>query len=249
MQFDSYIGIDYSGAGEPTGRRRNLQLYLAEGGYEPKQVKASNDWNLSRLLLAEWLENYLATHERVIVGIDHGFSFPMSYMQRNNIHTWDQFLTDFSAHWKTEAASVEYFRENNPRNGDSSEFRLTEQWTSSAKSVFLFDVNGSVAKSTHAGLPWLLRLRNALSDHLHFWPFDGFDVPADKSVIVEVYPSIFRNRYEREGRTGDEQDAYACAAWMQQMDRNDFLSQYFHPPLTDSEKETAQLEGWILGVY
>ncbi|VGO17759.1 hypothetical protein PDESU_06361 [Pontiella desulfatans] len=249
MIFNSYIGIDYSGAGEPTGRRRNLQLYLTEGGTEPEQVKASNDWNWSRQLLAEWLENYLATHDRVIVGIDHGFSFPKSYMQRNNIHTWDQFLADFSNHWKTESASVESFRENNPRSGDSKEFRLTEQWTSSAKSVFLFDVNGSVAKSTHAGLPWLLQLRSRLGDRLHFWPVDGFDIPEGKSVVAEVYPSIFRNRYERDGRTGDEQDAYSCAAWMQQMDRNGFLTQYFHPPLTDEEKQVAALEGWILGVY
>lgn len=245
MQFQKYIGIDYSGAGEPSKFRRNLQLYLAEDCQHPEKIQPS--W--SRQLLAEWLEDYLGTHDRVIVGIDHGFSFPMSYMQRNSIRSWDQFLADFSNHWKTDVASVESFRENNPRNGNSNEFRLTERWTSSAKSVFLFDVNGSVAKSTFSGLPWVLRLRNRLRDRLHFWPFDGFDMPADKSVIVEVYPSIFRNRYEREGRTGDEQDAYSSAKWLQQMDQKGFLSQYFHPPLTEHEKETALLEGWILGVY
>jgi hypothetical protein len=30
---------------------------------------------------------------------------------------------------------------------------------------------------------------------IHFWPFDGWAVPEDRSVIAEVCPSIFRNRY------------------------------------------------------
>lgn len=35
------------------------------------------------------------------IGIDHAFSFPMSYMQRFGIETWDQFLDDFMRHWPT----------------------------------------------------------------------------------------------------------------------------------------------------
>ncbi len=84
---------------------------------------------------------------------------------------------------------MDFVREGNPRTGDPSELRLCEQWTATAKSVFRFDVQGSVAKSTHAGLPWLLWLRQMPDSRqrLHFWPFDGFDVPEGKSVIVEAY--------------------------------------------------------------
>jgi hypothetical protein len=39
--------------------------------------------------------------------------------------------------------------------GNSRWRRLTEERAGSAKSVFHFDVQGSVAKSTHAGIPWL----------------------------------------------------------------------------------------------
>jgi hypothetical protein len=35
------------------------------------------------------------------IGIDHAFSFPMSYMRRYGIETWDQFLDDFMRHWPT----------------------------------------------------------------------------------------------------------------------------------------------------
>jgi hypothetical protein len=58
--------------------------------------------------------------------------------------------------------------------GETIWLRLTEQWTATAKSVFLFDVQGSVAKSTFAGLPWLLYLRSWCKRPIHFWPFDGW---------------------------------------------------------------------------
>lgn len=46
-------------------------------------------------------------------------------------------------------------------------------------------MQGQVATSTHAGLPWLLWLRMMFEakSRIHFWPFDGFDVPEGKSVI------------------------------------------------------------------
>ena len=104
------------------------------------------------------------------------------------------------------------------RMGDAGELRLCERWTSSGKSVFHFDVQGSVGKSTDAGIPWLKRLCDETGERIHFWPFDGWLPVPGKSVVAEVYPSIFRNRYAREGRTADEQDAYAAARWMVDMD-------------------------------
>jgi hypothetical protein len=87
------------------------------------------------------------------------------------------------------------------RVGDPSALRLCERWTSSAKSVFRFDVQGSVAKSTHAGILWLRFLCEQAGDPLFFWPFDGWQPPQGKSVIAEIYPSIFRNRYPKGTRT------------------------------------------------
>jgi hypothetical protein len=186
----------------------------------------------------------------MIVGMDHGFSFPLAYFQRYGLKTWNAFLTDFAEHWPTdrEGSTVEEFRPTSQRTGNSSEFRLTEKWTSSAKSVFQFDINGSVAKSTHAGLPLLWRLRRNLRSEVHFWPFDGWEIPAGKSVVAEIYPSLFRNRHPRSGRTGDQQDAYAVCCWLAEMDAMNTLDRFYQPPLTASQKKQAQLEGWILGV-
>jgi hypothetical protein len=75
-----------------------------------------------------------------------------------------------------------------------------------------------------------------------------WEPPQDRAVIAEVYPSLFRNRYPREGRTPDEQDAYAVARWLAEMGERGSLDRYFRPPLTEDEKHSAKLEGWILDV-
>ncbi len=254
MPFSSFVGIDYSGAGKPGTRSSTIQVYMAERGSQPRSVdspktglKSIRNWN--RVEVHYWLLDYLRTHHNTIVGIDHGFSFPRSYFEKYKLSDWDKFLSDFAAAWPTDAenATVEQFRCDSTRTGDSRTLRLTERWTSSAKSVFQFDVQGSVAKSTHAGLPFLGRLRRELPV-LHFWPFDGFTIPDGCSVVAEVYPSLFRNRYPREDRTTDQQDSYSVCRWLQEMDSGFGLDRFFNPPLTELQKSDIALEGWILGV-
>ena len=257
MNWDLYVGIDYSGRGTPSTRTSALQVYTVSGAGRPIRVPCfassqSNARHWCRVELFEWLQNLIAENRQFIAGIDHGFSFPIGYFRRHGITTWLEFLADFRSHWPCDQpkATVESFRNGSgsSRSGTNSEYRITETWTSSAKSVFHFDVQGSVAKSTHAGLPWLQRLRNEAPDRIHVWPFDGWNPPSGKSVIAETFPSIFRNRYPRSDRTVDEQDAYSVARWLSEMDARDLLADYFSPPLTSSQREVSSLEGWILGI-
>ena len=125
--------------------------------------------------------------------------------------------------------------------------RITEE-RAGAKSVFHFDVPGSVAKSTHAGLPWLRYLRQSLGERVYFWPFDGWEIPAGKSALVEVYPSLWSKRYPREGRTPDQHDAYVAAAWLRQVDKDGSLGKLLKPSMLPGEYPVARVEGWILGV-
>jgi hypothetical protein len=134
------------------------------------------------------------------------------------------------------------------RSGNRSWRRLTEIRARTAKSVFHFDVQGSVAKSTHAGLPWLRYIRREVGDRVHFWPFDGWDVPSGQSVIAEVYPSIWRNTFPSEGRTPDQHDAYCIASWLRRADLDGTLARFLHPELDPREQDVARIEGWILGV-
>lgn len=255
MKFSRYIGIDYSGAQTAESRLRALQLFAADAVDTPAKIstKVTGAKNWTRQEIAQYCRAAIDSRNPVIIGIDHGFSFPLSYMKRYGITSWDKFLDDFMRHWPTADpyTYVDFLRDDNPRTGAPTELRLCEQWTSGAKSVFQFDVQGQVAKSTHAGLPWLLWLRMMPDARslVHFWPFDGFEVPEGKSVIAEVYPSLFRRRYPKGDRIADEHDAFSVAAWIQEMDRRGTLESYFSPPLSLPERQTVMLEGWILGVW
>jgi molybdate transport system substrate-binding protein len=125
---------------------------------------------------------------------------------------------------------------------------LTEERAGGAKSVFHFDVPGSVAKSTHAGIPWLRFIRRHLGNRVHFWPFDGWHIPAGRSAVAEVYPALWRRNFARADRTDDQHDAYCAAAWLRRADRDGSLAGFLNPCLTPPERALAQVEGWILGV-
>jgi hypothetical protein len=257
--FESHIGIDYSGRGTPTTRTSAIQVFQSCQRQEPLSVPSpagskTRVRNWCRKEVAIWLLEKIQNSPPLIVGIDHGFSFPSSYFERLKLESWNEFIEDFCQHWpcdhpKTSVDDVRAQLQSQPdRIGSANELRLTERWSSSAKSVFQFDVQGSVAKSTHAGLPWLRHLRQHATGSLHFWPFDGWEIPEGKSVIAEVFPSIFRQRYPRCDRTVDAQDAYCVSRWLSESDHNGSLNHYFRPFLEKSERSLAMLEGWILGI-
>jgi hypothetical protein len=256
--FHRYIGIDYSGTGTSESSCKGLRIYAAEGSGEPLQVQppASPRRYWTRRGLAEWLREELDRDIPTLVGIDHAFSFPLAYFEKYRLSSgWEDFLVDFHHHWPTDAQHmyVCFIREDSSgrgqwRTGERSWLRLTESWTPTAKSVFGFGVQGEVATSTHAGLPWLLYLRKQCKRPIHFWPFDGWEISEGKSVVAEVYPALWMRRFERESRDSDEHAAYASAAWLQRADLNGSLGTSFYPPLTPEERDVARIEGWILGV-
>jgi hypothetical protein len=83
---------------------------------------------------------------------------------------------------------------------------------------------------------------------LAFWPFDGWDIPAGRSAIVEVYPALWSRGFARESRTGDQHDASTISAWLWRADRDGRLADFLNPDLSPAERSVAQVEGWILGV-
>ena len=50
------------------------------------------------------------------------------------------------------------------------------------------------------------------------WPFDGWDIPAGRSAIAEVYPALWSRCFANESRTGDQHDAYSIVAWLSPAD-------------------------------
>ncbi len=258
-RFARYLGVDYSGAEAPNSGLKGLRVFTTDGSGQPAdemRPPPSHRKHWTRQGLAHWLAAQVNAGPPALIGIDHGFSFPLRYFERHHLPPdWPAFLDDFQAHWPTDEENtyVCFIRDGNcgaghQREGDPKWLRLTEQWTASAKSVFQFDVQGQVANSTHAGLPWLRYLRQNCGGKLHFWPFDGWNVPAGKSAVAEVYPSLWMKRFPADDRDGDQQAAFAVAEWLRRADQNDSLPHFLHPPLTPAEQTQAAIEGWILGV-
>ena len=170
--FTRAIGIDYSGAETATASLKGLRVYLAEGALPPVEVPppASPRKYWTRRGIAEWLVERIAEDAPALVGIDHGFSFPLRYFEIHHLPPdWPAFLDDFRHHWPTDAEHiyVDFVRDGlagngAARTGSARWRRLTEERVRGAKSVFHFDVPGSVAKSTDAGIPGRRFIRQRL---------------------------------------------------------------------------------------
>jgi hypothetical protein len=104
-----HIGIDYSGAETPTASLKGLRVYTARSDAPPIEVlpppSPRKYW--TRKGIAEWLVEWLAEDAPMLVGIDHGFSFPLRYFETQGLKpNWPALLHDFQEHWPTDATNV-----------------------------------------------------------------------------------------------------------------------------------------------
>jgi hypothetical protein len=260
-QFERYIGVDYSGAETPESSLKGLRVYEVNRDVEPHEVPPQVHTSLahrkywSRRGIAEWIAAELSVGPPTLVGIDHGFSFPREYFETHNLLLdWTAFLDDFQRHRPTDERGVfvDLVRDGDCgngalRSGKATWRRITER-RCRAKSVFHFDVQGSVAKSTHSGIPWLRFIRSRTAGRVHFWPFDGWQIPEGMSAIVEVYPALWSKSFHPEDRDPYQHDAYSIAAWLRRADGEGTLGRFLFPCLNDEERAIADFEGWILGI-
>src|SRR5580693_6110570 len=103
--FDRYVGIDCSGAKTPTSSLPGLRVYVANRNSFPSEVQPPSSprkyW--TRRGIAEWLVEHLSEARPTLVGIDHGFSFPVRFFDEYRLpHEWPAFLDDFRKHWPTD---------------------------------------------------------------------------------------------------------------------------------------------------
>ena len=120
--FTRTIGIDYSGAETPTASLKGLRVYMANDDRLPVEVPPPSSprkyW--TRKGIAEWLVERLAEDVPTLVGIDHGFSFPLRYFEAHRLlPDWSLFLDDFQRHWPTDEDHiyVDFVRDGPIGNG------------------------------------------------------------------------------------------------------------------------------------
>ena len=255
--FDRYIGIDYSGAETPNASLKGLRVYLATGDAPAGEVlpppSPRKYW--TRRGIAEWLAERLAEDVPTLVGIDHGFSFPLRYFEVHHLPPdWAEFLDDFHHHWPTDAdhTYVDFIRDGLREmarhawatpNGGACARNDAEVSRCSISTYRARWRNPPMPAS-----PGCATLRQQLGSRLHFWPFDGWEIPAGHSAVAEVYPALWKHAYAPENRTPDQHDAYTVATWLRQADRDGRLQDALHPNLSPPERGIAEVEGWILGV-
>jgi hypothetical protein len=121
--FIQYIGIDYSGAETPTSSLKGLRVYSANQDAEPQEapppLSPRKYW--TRCGIAEWLVETLRMGIPTLVGIDHGFSFPLRYFEMHHLPPdWPNFLDDFQQHWPTDGENtyVDFVRDGISGKGD-----------------------------------------------------------------------------------------------------------------------------------
>jgi len=89
-----------------------------------------------------------------------------------------------------------------------------------------------------------------LGDRVHFWPFDGWDIPAGRSVVAEVYPVLWSRGFSREDRTADQHDAFSAAAWLRRADLDGTLADFFKPSLEPNKLPIAKIvKGDVVSEY
>jgi hypothetical protein len=69
---------------------------------------------------------------------------------------------------------------------DFGDHWATELRVRTAKSVLHFDVQGSVAESTHAGVPMAALYLATRQRRPHFWPLDGGSVPPNRAAPLPL---------------------------------------------------------------
>jgi hypothetical protein len=93
-RFERYIGIDYSGAQTPRSSLKGLRVYLGDHLNTPQEVlpppSPRKYW--TRRGIAEWLVEKLSEGQPILVGIDHGFSFPLRYFEQSPSLNWNFML-------------------------------------------------------------------------------------------------------------------------------------------------------------
>jgi hypothetical protein len=94
-----------STAETPASSLKGLRVYEADrlAAWHEVAPPPSPRRYWTRKGIANWLVAKLSEEQPTLVGIDHGFSFPLQYFEQHGLRLdWPSFLDDFQRHWPTD---------------------------------------------------------------------------------------------------------------------------------------------------
>lgn len=211
MDFDRFVGVDWSGARGPG--LPGLQVAMATAGRCPPRLVPPPDGrkNWTRSVFADWLVKTLSGNDRVLVGLDFAFSFPRRDTGEffpgvpdpdapsTACDLWrrvDKICEDtedfYAGTFIEDERYAPYFQ-----GGDQYEHRLRmtdercdQKGWGRPETVFKLVGPTQVGKGSLAGMRVLHHLRREVS-YLCIWPFDRLPRSRSVDVVVEVYPGAF----------------------------------------------------------
>ena len=205
MDFENYIGIDWSG--DKNNYQRGISVALCKNGNNTPKIIMPTEKYWSRYDLIGWL-NKKTTKEKSLIGFDFAFSYPFydcfSYFpgikespinakslwfmidninhNKENLYggkIWDKI--PYSKFYNAPKSKGKYF---------TSRRRLTEIHAKnkihSPSPTFNCVGPGAVGTGSLAGM----RALNLLKNQMNIWPFDNYK-RLNKSVCVEIFPTYY----------------------------------------------------------
>ena len=205
MEFNSYIGIDWSG--DKNKYQKGISVAKCEAGNRAPYIILPPKKYWTRTDLISWLINEISK-EKILVGIDFSFSYPFydkaSYFpgvkdSPINPHDLWKMIDNINSNnenfygggvWNLNPYKNFY---NSPKfkgKQYSSRRRLTEIISKTKKlspsPTFNCVGPGAVGTGSLAGM----RVLNFLKNKVYIWPFEKLS-HKQKSVVVEVFPSFY----------------------------------------------------------
>ena len=257
--FARHIGIDYSGAETPTASLKGLRVYMAEDDAAPVEVlpppSPRKYW--TRKGIAEWLVERLAEDAPTLVGIDHGFSFPLRYFEiapafARLADVPRRFPAPLADRRGSHLCRFRPRRLHRQRRGAHGQCPLAapDRGARGRREIGLSFRRAGIGGQIHpcgdsvAALhPPAARATACISGRSTAGTFRPAARPSPRSIR----PCGAGTSRGAIGRR-DQHDAFSIAAWLSRADRDGSLAAFLKPDLTPPERTVAQVEGWVLGV-
>ncbi|HUC63392.1 MAG TPA: hypothetical protein VMF53_15705 [Alphaproteobacteria bacterium] len=207
--FDAFVAIDWSGAKGP-GYKGIAVAMCAPGSAPPYLVRPGHRW--TRTEIAEWLEGKLQGAQRLLVGFDFAFAWPIEGagfpglpLARSAFDLWGAIEDASGDECDFGCQAVVDHKCFAPLFWTDKDRKMPIGWRPGIRqaecacigetgarpeSVFKLIGPKQVGKASLAGMRVLRHLRIGNEDRVSVWPYE----PARGSILVEIFPTLFRKQ-------------------------------------------------------
>jgi hypothetical protein len=205
MNFDSFIGIDWSG--DKSKLQKGISVAKCKSGTNPPDIIKPKDKYWSRTALVEWLTKEIK-NKKTLIGFDFSFSYPFydffSYFPgikdspTSPYRLWERIdclnnnIPNYYGGeiWNNKPYCDFYNAPNLKGKFYKSRRRQTELYAKnkihSPSPTFNCVGPGAVGTGSLSGM----RVLNKLKTIINIWPFN-FNITKKESIAIEIFPTYY----------------------------------------------------------